>query len=66
MKRVLRLLVLPDNILSQHSVDHNDHGTDKFESSAEKQKVRSGPGHNDNGQTILGIAETEKSAVNSF
>ena len=53
----------PDNILRQHSVDHNDHGPDQFKSSAEKQKVRPGAGHNHDREAVLRIAETKYPAA---
>ena len=53
----------PDNVLGQHSVDHNDHGTNQFEASAEKQKVGPGASHNHDGQAVLDIAETKYPAA---
>ena len=47
-------------ILSKHSVDHDDHGTNKFETSAEEEEVETIAKHYKLSQGILQMVKTEK------
>ena len=38
----------PDNVLSQHPVHHDHHGSNQLESATEEQKIWSSKCHNDN------------------
>ena len=46
-------------ILSQHSVDHNDHGSNQFKSSAEEKKVQTIGEHDKLHDGILYDVQTE-------
>ena len=54
----------PDNVLSKHPVDHDDHGAHQLESSAEEEEVGTSAGHDDDGEAVLRTAEAKQPASN--
>ena len=52
-------------VLSKHSVDHDNHRTDKLEAPAEEEKVETIAHHNELGQGILNIIETKEPGRNT-